>query len=148
MYHIWYTSKCLRWPVQFVYTSHAKQFTHQRLKKINWNPSAHWCVGASKEISHLKLLWFLLVVSMDGLGNENNFGIIARWGFSWPINFTILLLQMSKSRGNVVDPVDRLKKYTPDGFRYFLLKEGVPHSDGSKHVLLLLFVIWANLSCN
>ncbi len=42
---------------------------------------------------------------------------------------------MSKSRGNVVDPVRRLEKYTPDGLRYFLLKEGVPHSDGSKYTI-------------
>jgi methionyl-tRNA synthetase len=38
---------------------------------------------------------------------------------------------MSKSRGNVVDPIDRIDRYTEDGLRYFLLKEGVPHSDGS-----------------
>ncbi|XP_064638975.1 methionine--tRNA ligase, mitochondrial-like isoform X2 [Lineus longissimus] len=39
--------------------------------------------------------------------------------------------KMSKSIGNVVDPFDRMKKYSADGFRYFLLKEGVPHSDGN-----------------
>lgn len=39
--------------------------------------------------------------------------------------------KMSKSRGNVVDPIDRIDRYTEDGLRYFLLKEGVPHSDGN-----------------
>jgi methionyl-tRNA synthetase len=39
--------------------------------------------------------------------------------------------KMSKSLGNVVDPFDRLKRYTTDGLRYFLLREGVPHSDSS-----------------
>ena len=39
---------------------------------------------------------------------------------------------MSKSKGNVVDPIDQIKKFSSDGLRYFLLREGVPHSDGSK----------------
>ncbi|CAF0843052.1 unnamed protein product [Brachionus calyciflorus] len=37
--------------------------------------------------------------------------------------------KMSKSIGNVVDPFEFLKKYTQDGVRYFLLREGVPSSD-------------------
>ena len=40
--------------------------------------------------------------------------------------------KMSKSLGNVVDPFDRLQRYSTDGLRYFLLREGVPHSDSSK----------------
>ncbi|PVD19061.1 hypothetical protein C0Q70_21620 [Pomacea canaliculata] len=39
--------------------------------------------------------------------------------------------KMSKSRGNVVDPMDRLERYTADGLRYFLLKEGAYTSDGN-----------------
>ncbi|XP_065173544.1 methionine--tRNA ligase, mitochondrial-like, partial [Atheta coriaria] len=39
--------------------------------------------------------------------------------------------KMSKSKGNVVCPIDRSTTYTPDGFRYFLLREGVAHSDGN-----------------
>ncbi|KAI8743669.1 methionine--tRNA ligase, mitochondrial [Biomphalaria glabrata] len=38
-------------------------------------------------------------------------------------------VKMSKSLGNVVDPVDRLNKYGVDGLRYFLLKEGTLDSD-------------------
>lgn len=37
--------------------------------------------------------------------------------------------KMSKSIGNVVDPFDCLNKYTKNGLRYFLLREGVPASD-------------------
>ncbi|XP_067670551.1 methionine--tRNA ligase, mitochondrial-like [Haliotis asinina] len=39
--------------------------------------------------------------------------------------------KMSKSLGNVVDPTDCMDRYTMDGLRYFLLKEGTPHSDGN-----------------
>ena len=45
---------------------------------------------------------------------------------------------MSKSRGNVVDPVDRIMRYTSDGLRYFLMREGVPHSDGGNHTFVFL----------
>jgi hypothetical protein len=40
--------------------------------------------------------------------------------------------KMSKSRGNIVDPVECITKYTVSGLRYFLLREGVAHSDGSE----------------
>ncbi|KAJ4439347.1 hypothetical protein ANN_07469, partial [Periplaneta americana] len=39
--------------------------------------------------------------------------------------------KMSKSKGNVVDPWDCISKYTESGLRYFLLREGVAHSDGN-----------------
>jgi len=40
--------------------------------------------------------------------------------------------KMSKSKGNIVDPLECVTKYTVSGLRYFLLREGVPHSDGSE----------------
>ncbi|OTF72314.1 methionine-tRNA ligase, mitochondrial-like protein [Euroglyphus maynei] len=39
--------------------------------------------------------------------------------------------KMSKSLGNVVDPFDCIERFTADGIRYFLLKEGTPHSDSN-----------------
>jgi methionyl-tRNA synthetase len=45
--------------------------------------------------------------------------------------------KMSKSVGNVVDPVDCMEKYTRDGLRYFLLREGVPGSDCSVNMALV-----------
>lgn len=39
---------------------------------------------------------------------------------------------MSKSRGNVVDPMQVQEKYSAEVFRYYLLREGVPHADGSE----------------
>ena len=44
----------------------------------------------------------------------------------------IFFFQMSKSRGNVVDPMLLKEKYSAEVFRYLLLREGVPHNDGSK----------------
>ena len=40
--------------------------------------------------------------------------------------------KMSKSVGNVIDPMSLRDKYTSDGLRYFLLREGVLSHDGSK----------------
>ncbi|XP_065226667.1 methionine--tRNA ligase, mitochondrial-like [Planococcus citri] len=39
--------------------------------------------------------------------------------------------KMSKSKNNVVNPFEKISQFTASGFRYFLLKEGVPHSDGN-----------------
>ncbi|PSN42055.1 Methionine--tRNA ligase [Blattella germanica] len=39
--------------------------------------------------------------------------------------------KMSKSKGNIVDPLQCIEKYSVSGLRYFLLREGVPHSDGN-----------------
>ena len=46
-------------------------------------------------------------------------------------HWTVENVKMSKSIGNVVDPNTLLEKYSSDGLRYFLLREGVPHSDGN-----------------
>lgn len=40
--------------------------------------------------------------------------------------------KMSKSKNNVVNPMERADVYTVDGLRYFLLREAVFHSDGSE----------------
>ncbi|KAI4462100.1 methionyl-trna synthetase [Holotrichia oblita] len=39
--------------------------------------------------------------------------------------------KMSKSKNNVVCPIQSSETYTTDGLRYFLLREGVAHSDGN-----------------
>lgn len=43
--------------------------------------------------------------------------------------------KMSKSKGNVVAPSNAAEMFTPDGLRYFLLREAVPHSDASEFQL-------------
>jgi methionyl-tRNA synthetase len=44
--------------------------------------------------------------------------------------------KMSKSKNNVVDPLAKGQIYTNEGMRYFLLREGVAHSDGSNYFKL------------
>ena len=41
-----------------------------------------------------------------------------------------LNLQMSKSKGNVIDPLQQVSRYGVDPMRYFLLKEGSLQHDG------------------
>lgn len=52
--------------------------------------------------------------------------------------------KMSKSKGNVIAPQDLFETYTSEGLRYFLIREGVPHSDGSKYRIYTLInsIIW------
>lgn len=45
---------------------------------------------------------------------------------------------MSKSKGNVIIPDDAAVKFTTEGLRYFLLREAVPHNDGSKSIIILI----------
>lgn len=47
-------------------------------------------------------------------------------------HWTVDDMKMSKSRGNVIAPDQAAERYTYEGLRYFLLREGVPHSDGSE----------------
>ncbi|XP_031626423.1 methionine--tRNA ligase, mitochondrial [Contarinia nasturtii] len=53
--------------------------------------------------------------------------------------------KMSKSKNNVVDPNKVTAKYTHDGLRYFLLREGVPHSDGNYSATKVTRIINAEL---
>ncbi|CAL8070315.1 unnamed protein product [Orchesella dallaii] len=46
-------------------------------------------------------------------------------------HWTVDNKKMSKSVGNVVDPISLSEKYGTDGLRYFLLREGTPHSDAN-----------------
>ncbi|XP_033760883.1 methionine--tRNA ligase, mitochondrial-like [Pecten maximus] len=50
-------------------------------------------------------------------------------------------VKMSKSLGNVVDPVDCMSKYTVDGVRYFLLRQGTPQSDNDFNEKRIIEVI-------
>lgn len=47
-------------------------------------------------------------------------------------HWTISDEKMSKSKGNVVDPFKKALEFSPEGLRYFLLRQGLPDHDGSK----------------
>ena len=44
--------------------------------------------------------------------------------------FTVDGKKMSKSLGNVIDPIQLIQKYSADGLRYYLLREMSPFADG------------------
>lgn len=52
---------------------------------------------------------------------------------------------MSKSKFNVINPEERAKLYTREGLRYFLLREGVAHNDGSKYLGIIRLI--SELTC-
>ncbi len=54
--------------------------------------------------------------------------------------------KMSKSVGNVVDPFELRKKFTTDGVRYILIRDGVPTTDNNISLETALNVINAELS--
>ncbi|XP_066247998.1 methionine--tRNA ligase, mitochondrial [Euwallacea similis] len=54
--------------------------------------------------------------------------------------------KMSKSKGNVVSPLEKITSYTADGLRYFLLREGVNHGDGNYSETKVLRLLNAELA--
>nr|XP_023018035.1 methionine--tRNA ligase, mitochondrial-like [Leptinotarsa decemlineata] len=61
-------------------------------------------------------------------------------------HWTVDSEKMSKSKGNVVCPFDRATTYTTDGLRYFLLREGVAHSDGNYSDTKILRILNSELA--
>uniref|UniRef100_A0A914WSW5 Methionine--tRNA ligase, mitochondrial n=1 Tax=Plectus sambesii TaxID=2011161 RepID=A0A914WSW5_9BILA len=57
-------------------------------------------------------------------------------------------VKMSKSVGNVIDPVSASEVLTVEGLRYFLLRQGVPHDDGDFTFIKAINVLNAELSNN
>lgn len=55
-------------------------------------------------------------------------------------------VKMSKSKGNVMDPWKAMSDFSVDGFRYFLLREGVPHSDGNYNTEKVVKMLNAELA--
>ncbi|KAL1497804.1 hypothetical protein ABEB36_008701 [Hypothenemus hampei] len=54
--------------------------------------------------------------------------------------------KMSKSKKNVVNPIEKIDTFTTDGLRYFLLREGVNHSDGNYSNTKVLRLLNAELA--
>ncbi|XP_050101305.1 methionine--tRNA ligase, mitochondrial [Anopheles aquasalis] len=61
-------------------------------------------------------------------------------------HWTVDNQKMSKSKFNVVDPAERAELYTHEGLRYFLLREGVAHSDGNYSDTKILRILNSELA--
>lgn len=83
-----------------------------------WN-TAHHIVG--KDILKFHAIYWPAFLLGAGLPLPRTIYVHSHW--------TVGGKKMSKSLGNVVDPLERSQTFTTDGMRYFLLRQGVPDSD-------------------
>lgn len=90
-------------------------------KKFHWPPSVQ--ILGKDIIKFHGLYWPAFLFALD-LEVPKKLHCHAHW--------MVNDLKMSKSKGNVINPFDYLEAFKADGLRYFLLKTGVPHNDGSK----------------
>ncbi|XP_062440576.1 methionine--tRNA ligase, mitochondrial [Rhea pennata] len=84
-----------------------------------WWPAAHHIVG--KDILKFHAVYWPALLMAAGLAPPEQICVHSHW--------TVRGQKMSKSLGNVIDPVSCFGQYTVDGFRYFLLRQGVPERD-------------------
>ncbi|KAG9281215.1 methionine-tRNA ligase, mitochondrial [Astyanax mexicanus] len=85
----------------------------------DWWSVAHHVVG--KDILKFHAVYWPAFLLAAGLPLPRSIYVHSHW--------TVQGKKMSKSVGNVVDPFERSKKFTVDGLRYFLLRQGVPDTD-------------------
>ncbi|KAJ1199484.1 hypothetical protein NDU88_003318 [Pleurodeles waltl] len=85
----------------------------------SWWPGAHHVVG--KDILKFHAIYWPAFLMAAGLEPPSRVYVHSHW--------TVHGQKMSKSLGNVVDPMDCCAQFTVDGFRYFLLRQGVPDRD-------------------
>ncbi|XP_029463040.1 methionine--tRNA ligase, mitochondrial isoform X2 [Rhinatrema bivittatum] len=85
----------------------------------SWWPAVHHVVG--KDILKFHAIYWPAFLMAAGLAPPERIYVHSHW--------TVHGQKMSKSLGNVVDPIDCCGQYTVDGFRYFLLRQGVPDRD-------------------
>ncbi|KFP94458.1 hypothetical protein N329_09107, partial [Haliaeetus albicilla] len=84
-----------------------------------WWPAAHHVVG--KDILKFHAVYWPALLMAAGLAPPERIFVHSHW--------TVHGQKMSKSLGNVIDPFTCIGQYTLDGFRYFLLRQGVPERD-------------------
>ncbi|XP_036379687.1 methionine--tRNA ligase, mitochondrial [Megalops cyprinoides] len=84
-----------------------------------WWGSAHHLVG--KDILKFHAIYWPAFLLAAGMPLPQTIYVHSHW--------TVDGQKMSKSLGNVVDPAERSERFTVDGIRYFLLRQGVPDSD-------------------
>lgn len=88
-------------------------------KYQHWWNVAHHVVG--KDILKFHAIYWPAFLLGAGLPLPQTIHVHSHW--------TVNGKKMSKSLGNVVDPLERSNVFTADGMRYFLLRQGVPDSD-------------------
>ncbi|XP_049897989.1 methionine--tRNA ligase, mitochondrial [Epinephelus moara] len=88
-------------------------------KHDQWWNVAHHIVG--KDILKFHAIYWPAFLLGAGLPLPQTIHVHSHW--------TVGGKKMSKSLGNVVDPLERSQMFTTDGMRYFLLRQGVPDSD-------------------
>ncbi|NIG59126.1 methionine--tRNA ligase, mitochondrial [Pontoporia blainvillei] len=97
----------------------------------SWWPTTSHIIG--KDILKFHAIYWPALLLGAGMSPPHRICVHSHW--------TVCGQKMSKSLGNVVDPRTCLDRYTVDGFRYFLLRQGVPNWDcdyyGEKVVKLL-----------
>uniref|UniRef100_A0A9L0TDX6 Methionine--tRNA ligase, mitochondrial n=1 Tax=Equus caballus TaxID=9796 RepID=A0A9L0TDX6_HORSE len=85
----------------------------------SWWPTTSHIIG--KDILKFHAIYWPALLLGAGMSPPHRIYVHSHW--------TVCGQKMSKSLGNVVDPRSCLDRYTVDGFRYFLLRQGVPHWD-------------------
>ncbi|XP_068180995.1 methionine--tRNA ligase, mitochondrial [Antennarius striatus] len=88
-------------------------------KHDQWWSVAHHIVG--KDILKFHAIYWPCFLLGAGLPLPQTIHVHSHW--------TVGGKKMSKSVGNVVDPLECSRFFTTDGMRYFLLRQGVPDSD-------------------
>lgn len=88
-------------------------------KHDQWWNVAHHIIG--KDILKFHAIYWPSFLLGAGLPLPQTIRVHSHW--------TVGGKKMSKSLGNVVDPLERSHMFTVDGLRYFLLRQGVPDSD-------------------
>lgn len=86
----------------------------------HWPPNVHIC---GKDILKFHGIFWPIFLIAAGLKPPKQIFVHSHW----KVNDE----KMSKTKGNVVDPIDAGRQYTESGLRYFLLREGTAHSDGN-----------------
>ncbi|MEQ2315159.1 Methionine--tRNA ligase, mitochondrial [Ameca splendens] len=84
-----------------------------------WWSASHHVIG--KDILKFHAIYWPAFLLGVGLPLPKVIHVHSHW--------TVEGRKMSKSLGNVVDPVEHSQMFTNDGMRYFLLRQGVPDSD-------------------
>lgn len=101
----------------------------------NWPPNVHVC---GKDILKFHGIFWPVFLMAAGLKLPERIFVHSHW----KVNDE----KMSKTKGNVVDPINAGRQYTESGLRYFLLREGTAHSDGNYSDLKIRRILNAELA--